>query len=142
MLTNLRLYNCESALGRVPIENAGLKRKTDCGKTYFRSLLDPTPVILQRLDVPLSALRQLKIYYSTSPNLGTASLLSRPTTLQPTIDQHTTSISHASHHRQSFGRSKRRRCNQHIRQDRLAILPVLHGRKGREERYRARAEKS
>jgi hypothetical protein len=142
MLTDLRLCDCESALGRVPIENAGLKRKTDYGKTYFRSLLDPTPVMLQRLDMPLSALRQLKMYYSTSPDLGAASLLSRPTTLQPTIDQHTTSISHASHHRQSFGRSKRRRYNRHIRQDQLAVLPVLHGRKEREERYQARAEKS
>jgi hypothetical protein len=28
------------------------KRPTDCGKTYSRSLLDPTPVMLQRLAVP------------------------------------------------------------------------------------------
>jgi hypothetical protein len=34
------------------IENAGLEIKADCGKTYFRSLLDPTPVMLQRLAVP------------------------------------------------------------------------------------------
>jgi hypothetical protein len=45
MLTDLRLCDCELALGGVPKENAGLKRKADCGKTYFRSLLDPTPVI-------------------------------------------------------------------------------------------------
>jgi hypothetical protein len=85
-------------------------------KMYFRSLLDPTPVMLQRFAMSaVLALRQLMMDRSTSRGLGAASPLNRLAMVRTPIYQHTTSILHASHHGRSFGRSKRHRCNRHVR---------------------------
>jgi hypothetical protein len=60
-------------------------------------------------------------------SLTAAWLLRQPTTTRSAIDQSASSPSQTSQHGRPFGRSKRHRGSRHIRQDRLALLPVLRG---------------
>jgi hypothetical protein len=78
---------------------------------------------------PLS-LVQLTMDRSVALSRIAASLLRQPTATRSAINQSTSSPSQTSHHGRPFGRGKRDRSNRHIRQDRLALLPVLRGCQG------------